>query len=390
MNDLAYVTAEGVITLLESNGNQEVIDDSGIDCTWPTWSSDGRRIAYSGIREAQGGNLLLGVFSRDMSAKTRRLVYLNESGTSGIARKTPHYLYWSPDNQKLTFVAQTPDAGLALFLLDMDSDEAAVRLIDRGPMYFSWSHDSRYLFAHSSRMHHLVDFTKGIKPQRLPGMASAYMAPSWSPTINKVAMCQDLALNVHAIYIGDFENGGVSTLMEMKDICSFSWSAGGHSLAVLRDIDRDTGYYRGLSIVDPETGESSQITADPVLAFFWSPTEERLAYITPSESADGSVRWCILDTTTREKHYLADFTPSQEQLITFMFFDQYAQSHSPWSPDGKSLLFSGLLGHKEVRTELPLPSETSIFVANVDSETGTQEISGGTFASWRPHVVPSE
>ena len=218
-------------------------------------------------------------------------------------------------------------------------------------------------------------------------MASAYMAPSWSPNVNKVAMCQDLALNVHAIYIGDFENGGVSTLMEMKDICSFSWNPNGRNLAVLRDIDRDTGYYRGLSLVDAESGEGGQITADPVLAFFWSPIGERLAYITPSEAADGSVRWCILDTVSHEKRYLDDFTPSQEQLITFMFFDQYSQSHTPWSPDGKSLIFSGLLGHREVRTELPHASETFIFVADVDGDSSVNEISKGTFASWRPHVT---
>ena len=39
---------------------------------------------------------------------------------------------------------------------------------------------------------------------------------------------------------------------------------------------------------------------------------------------------------------LVDFVPSREQLSVFEFFDQYAYSHSPWSPDSRSLVFAGI------------------------------------------------
>ena len=49
---------------------------------------------------------------------------------------------------------------------------------------------------------------------------------------------------------------------------------------------------------------------------------------------------------------MPDFVPSRQQLTAFMFFDQYAQSLTPWSPDGRSLLIFGKLGYYEERSPL--------------------------------------
>ena len=81
---------------------------------------------------------------------------------------------------------------------------------------------------------------------------------------------------------------------------------------------------------------------------------------------------------------LADFRPSQEQLTTFMYFDQYVMSHSPWSPDGGHLVFSGALGYEKVRRPLPVGESTKVFVADVRAERPPRAVASGSAGFWRP------
>ena len=67
-----------------------------------------------------------------------------------------------------------------------------------------------------------------------------------------------------------------------------------------------------------------------------------------------------------------------------MFFDQYVKSHSPWSPDGHHLIFSGILGYEEVRRPLPSGSSTGVFVADLRTDLAPTQIAEGTIGFWRP------
>ena len=78
------------------------------------------------------------------------------------------------------------------------------------------------------------------------------------------------------------------------------------------------------------------------MAYFWSPDGSRLAYVALSKKA-GILRWTVLNVVNGERWPLVDFIPSRDQLTIFQFFDQYAYSHSPWSPDSRSLVFAGKL-----------------------------------------------
>ena len=63
-----------------------------------------------------------------------------------------------------------------------------------------------------------------------------------------------------------------------------------------------------------------------------------------------------------------------------MYFDQYVMSHSPWSPDGGNLVFSGALGYEKVRRPLPVGESTKVFVADVPGgaspESGRKRVRG--------------
>ena len=66
----------------------------------------------------------------------------------------------------------------------------------------------------------------------------------------------------------------------------------------------------------------------------------------------------------------------------FQFFDQYAHSHSVWSPDSKSLVLAG-----NVESEMKIINETSpstnyIIVVEANTPEAYKLIGTGEFATW--------
>ena len=83
--------------------------------TWPTWSPGGNKIAASRVQAAESSvHISLEVI--DAETARSRTVYVNDV-ISQIARGAPHYLYWSPDDRNLAFLAPA-SSGLTLFVLD--------------------------------------------------------------------------------------------------------------------------------------------------------------------------------------------------------------------------------------------------------------------------------
>ena len=387
MTQIAYATEDGAIyeTGLDAQGPRSLTPE-GTKSTWPTWSADGRYLAFSGLRSGTNGLGQIAVYVKGPGESEARPVYTNEPGTDAIARKTPHYALWSPDGRRLSFIAQTWKGGLTLFVHDTTEGGEASSVVSGGPLYMSWSPDSRFLLVHSSQFHHLVDFEDNGKPRRMPGVATQYMAPSWSPAGNAMALLRDAGAGRQNLMLGSTDGESVRAVAEVDGRASFAWSPDGKAIALGRDPDAASGYYAGLWLVDVEAAAETRIVDGPLLCFFWSPDATRLAYVAPSEDAEGSVRWAVVSVDGgAEPRYLADFQPTQEQLTMFMFFDQYGQSHSPWSPDGSQIVFSGTLGRQAVRVPLPEGDTTSVFVADAGGEAEPQRIAQGFIGVWSPN-----
>ena len=317
-----------------------------------------------------------------LAEKPPQLIYSNEPGTDAIAPLTPHYAMWSPDSRKLAIIANTSKGGLTLFVCDVSGTGQPAHQMDGGPLYMSWSGDSRYLLVHSRRAHYLVDTRESQDVRQMPGSSTLYMAPSWSPTSNRMAIFSDVGDERQALLIAEVGDGGVKALTEVDGAGAFAWRPDGNAVGLVRYLDRQSGYYAGLWLLETEGPGERGVTDDRVMCFFWSPDGSKIAYITPSEDAEGSVRWAVLEVDTESVRYLADFRPTQEQLTTFMFFDQYGQSHSPWSPDGRFLVFSGSLGYQIERNPLPEGPSTGVLVAPVEDEDPPRQIAGGVVGFW--------
>ena len=383
LNGIVYVARDGALRIHDPEGEADrPLTPDGMICTWPSCAPNGRLIAFSGLPSGGNGHGVLGIYIIAPEGSMPQRVYLNEIGTDAIAPRTPHYLAWSPDSRTLAFIAQTREGGLTLFLHEAGSDEPPRRLIDGGPLYFSWSYDSRFIMVHSGTDHYLADLQADAKVAHVPGVARQYLAPSWSPAANRIAMFQDTGRSRQELVLADIGSGRVRTMMEVDGIASVAWSPDGATLGMARGAGSQSGYFGGLWLVNSDTGDEEQITDDQVLSFFWSPEGDRIAYVTPSEDAEGSIRFGVVRPGQPGVSYLADFRPTQEQFIALMFFDQYRQSHPRWSRDGSSLLFSGVLGYERERQPLPDGLMASIIVADTSSDPSTRAIGRGTFGAW--------
>ena len=384
--NIAYAAHDSTIRvhdLAEPDAPDRILSVPGLRCTWPLSSPSGDLVAFSGYAGGSNGSAHLGLYATGIDSRGPGLIYANEPGSDGIARGTPHYSCWSPDGSKLAFIAQTA-RGLTLFVWDADSGESPRALLDGGPMYFSWSNTSDELFVHSFTNHYLVDLSSDADPEQFPGLSTQYMSPSWDKARRRIAFFLDANQGRQRLVTIDLENQDIRVQTEISGIAAAAWRPGSPQLALARTMIGSSGFYSGLYLIDCDTREERRVVDDPVLAFYWAHDGSRVAYVTSSEGAEGSLRIGVVTVDSGSVVYLPDFRPSQEQLTHFMFFDQYAQSLPMWSPDDSSLLVFGELGYHVERTPLSSGEANRAIVLDAAGEREPREVVGGFIGCWVP------
>ena len=76
------------------------------------------------------------------------------------------------------------------------------------------------------------------------------------------------------------------------------------------------------------------------------------------------------------------FQPSGEVLMMLSFFDQYAYSHSPWSPDGTMLVVAGTREEPMERRNGHTPGGSHVYVVPADGSGEPRELAAGNLAFW--------
>ena len=355
---------------------------------WPTWSPDGTRIAVSRVQITANRSLEVSIQVIDAVTGISRIVYDNDVPAL-VADGAPHYLYWSPDGTILSFLATTRQ-GLTLFAVNPDTVQGATALERGAPLYFSWGNGSQSLLVHSREEVKLLQRPFHADTTLHLMDAAGFRTPALSPDGARWALSTgDTAGG--GIYIGDRDApGGPRHILDTGPLVAFMWSPDGRTLAVADNPDPQGRIFQRVRLLAADGSGLRTLVEEPLIAFYWAPNSQRLAWvgIDPEEQvfelkvglaggtgeADGDAA-----ATGRE---LFRFRPSGEVFTMLSFFDQYAYSHSPWSPDSSSLVVAGSEGPVAERRNGHTPTGARVYVVDAVGNAPPREIAQGNVAFW--------
>lgn len=324
---------------------------------YPAWSSDADSLGYVGI-SGQGNASSAEVFIANLAEETSKKVFASET-------EHPFYLYWSPDNTNLSFIASTA-SGASMILQSVSTEREDRTILDVGaPYYWSWAPDGRTMIVHagsadSATPQHL-SFLKVDDPVIEDGLnetPAPFQAPAWSPNGERILLTRVNDDEENEIILvsgrGDFEK----TVGTFNLNTAFAWSNDNSTMAYIDgEQSIGAGTFGTLHVVDLETSETL-FQDKNVHAFFWSPSGEKLAYFIPAlsgsttqqgqtdsttqQQSDLLLQLNVLDVKNGESKELFTFRPSEQFKAILPYFDQYHQSATIWSPDDNNLVLSFL------------------------------------------------
>ncbi len=350
--------------------------------TWPTWSADGTKLAASRVTLGEDGT---DVSVRVMDARTGRSETVYENGLAGlVAEGAPHYIYWAPTGNQLSFLASTPE-GLSLFVWDGQSGNP-VNLIDRGaPLYYQWSPDAQAMAIHLG---------PDIMWAKSPGKNSTresfrsqanFKTPAISPDGQSMAYVDEVDFGLGLFISPTNDLNQSNKIVDVGPNSAVMWSPDGSQLAVADQSNPRTPLFDLLMLVPVDGGPTTTLTSgnnpSEVWAFFWSPAGDKLAWVAVNPE-EQELEWVVSPSDGSDNKRLFSFQPSSEMFIMFSFFDQYAYSHSPWSPDGKSLVIAGTKGKVELRSNGRTPTGDRIYVLDVEGNESPRDLGAGVLAVW--------
>ena len=396
VNLIAYVSHDGEVLTTAPDGSDRRIVSPQADgfYTWPTWSPDATTIAFSAVTGTGPADSVSSLLAFDLDGDEPYEIYAGEPGVPGLlAAGVVHYPQWSPDSERLAFVAFT-STGLNLFVDDLSEDVGAEFVMDRAPVWIAWSPDSQYLLVHRRLSHFIVDTRDGIQVNDLEVPPSDYRVPAWRTDGEAVTLASTDPSGYYTVYSADVQGVEIDTpkaIVTAPPSVAFLWSPTGRHLAVADSSELIL--YRGAILNDyqrltlwPKDGSKVALQVQrSVLSFFWSPDGSKLAYVTTVGEGE-ALRWVILDVENGSEWPLVDFIPSREQLSLFQFFDQYAYSHPPWSPDSGSLVFAGIPAHGGATASYGSGQAPRTSIVTVDASPGAfvEIVAAGIMGFWSP------
>ncbi|RMG90421.1 MAG: hypothetical protein D6706_19590 [Chloroflexi bacterium] len=351
VNRIAFINPNGqLVTMSPDGSNQRVLTDLNLRFQFPAWSPNGRSLAVIGSQAGGGGIFLIS----DEDEAEPEAIYNSTS-------QAPFYLYWSPDGRYLSFLVNHP-GGIGLRLIQMDDTERNSRLISLGvPFYWDWTPDSQQLLIHTGFAGEAARLTFIEPGGEVSGVNIAppgfFQAPDISPDGRFLAYAEERSPGVSALVVEDTATDSFFTQQHLG-LIALGWSPVDNRLAFISNEENTDSFWGPMRLLDAETDRLTLLTAETVVAFFWSPDGRYLAYISVPGKDNGinarrsgrltklaaqpnphEFSLSVVDTYTGDVNLLARFTPTNSFLHQFLpFFDQYALSHHLWSPHSDALV----------------------------------------------------
>lgn len=329
----------------ESEAVPQPTVDVGAIYRYPALAPNGQSLAY--VTQENGGFV---VYRLDLASGERQALHRSQN-------ELPSYLVWSPDGAQLAILSTRPDSSLALYLAPADGAREA-RLIStpRGNTYFSWKADSSGLVLHSLRhprqRGRVATYQNGdIVPTTVINDPGLFQAPAWnldSSAFYYVAQAGSAGRlspeRVDSELTRVDPQGGQATVLAREPGAAILFMrAPGSEQIAYTTLGRQG--FGPLKLVEANS-EAAQLLSRPdeqVGAFFWSPDGSQLAYLTlPDDQAANAplrLELRIVDTAAGTIRNIGSFIPSRSFAGFITYFDAFALSFSPWSPDGNYLSY---------------------------------------------------
>jgi TolB protein len=349
---------------------------------WPTFSPDGSKLAYSSaVSDSKGREFGLWVY--DLRHHTGTQIF--KSATERVM-----YLQWLADGQRLSFLLGEP-AGLSLMLAQVQR-AAPIRIVMTGmPLYFDWSATADRLVVHTagsdpeaSERVALMSLTETNQhvDKILSHGRSPFMTPCWSPDGKHLAYIANYHVEANLV-VADADGSHPRSIVSLPvGDNSFEWLPDSSHIAYSTTIVPHEPVYAGIRLVDTATAASRTLTRDPVAAYFISPNGRYLAYISvPKERP--YYWWMLIDLKTGKTSRLTRFLSTDEESISYRFFDQFALSHSIWSPDSSAFVFAGVRLLVEPDQSIGAVPAPSVWVMPIDGGHPSN-LAHGTLAYFSP------
>lgn len=329
----------------------------------PTWAPDGERIAWA-RRDGQR-NFLEAIRFDGADRRELNLPFL------------PFYMYWSPDGERLAYLSNwmtLDQPSMALRVVEFDAGAARARTLAEGqPFYFSWAPDGQQLLAHiGGERVELLALDGAAQSLQISG--GQFSAPQWAADGARLIYAVADAASQRLV-VADPAGQELTELTDFSGRISFSLSPDNAQLAyVVTEATAQLSTLGPLYVVDVGTRRTREITANPVLAFFWSPAGDKLAYLGLEFVAGRlGLRWYVWDGRLSTPY--ARFLPTRTFLENYLpFFDQYAQSHRVWASDGSAFVFTGTLAD----------GRSGVWVQPLAPDAAPVAMGPGVFATWSP------
>jgi TolB protein len=384
---LAVVGNDGNISIYDANGKNPfpLTTDAARGeqlYSWPTWSNDGR-LAFFGVNQSASLDVLVADQVKPGASYASAYSSTDEVFT---------YAYWSPADcltghcrdLALLFTPAEQNSGLALRLIRDNNGAFTNKEVGRSaPFYYSFSPDaSQMLWYQSGRQLSIYDVQSNQIVKTLDDIPGQFQAPMWSPIDDRllIGTVGDDAETTNLVVAQATKRQVL--LRNLEAPVSFAWSPDATKVASVAAFDK-------LVVTDVAGKTVAEGTQSNVVAHFWSPQSDRVAYLVvvrsapdmqarvrnnghrAAEQATGGLVWYVLDVNTGKSTSLSTFLPTRDMVYLLNFFDQFARSHSLWSSDGKYLTYGAT------------DSLGQSIVMLVDTRTGsTSRVGSGSIGIW--------
>jgi len=379
---LVHDLATGARQDLSAGHRHAVEPGSGVVDNWPTWSSDGKRVAFVRLETHSGHVQRAGVWVVDVDASSSAEVYSAHDAA-------PIYLAWSPNRERLGVLVQLGNT-LALRVVDARTPRTAVTVAQGNPLYFAWCADSQTIMAHigsrgvnaATMRLVLIRLRAGsaVRETIADAPAPGFRAPAWSTFDNAgtFAFDRDAGAEI-AIQAGP--DAPARPIVATGPAPAFAWGPNGQTLAFAARESAEPGPYRGLAVVPALGGEARTLTDEPLMAFFWCPDGTRLVFC-GADVAGRTVHIQTVAVGTGELTDLGWVRPSRDFWFLLNHFDQYARSIALVSADSVHIVLAA--AHAKESENGVVPTVRQVLARPVSGEAKDLVVGRGRTACWAP------